>query len=284
MRSDLASGPRRGTVASGTQIRTIGALVRAGFARYSTYRQAMLAASFTNSVFGFLRCFVLLAAVRSAGGLAGGSDAAQLATYAWVTQGLIGTVMLWGWSELGDRIRSGDVVTDLLRPVHPVLSYLAEDLGRAAYAAFTRFLIPIVVGAIFFDLYAPRSWGTYPLFVASVALGTVVSFGCRYLFNAAGFWLLDTRGVMLLWAVATILLCGLAFPLHFLPQPAVIVLWIATPFPSIMQSPLDVLVERGPAAVRVGLVAGQAAWAILLLWLCRYVQKRAERRLVIQGG
>jgi len=284
VRSDLASGPRWVGVARTSQMRTIGVLVRAGFRRYATYRQAMLAASFTNSVFGFLRCFVLLAAVSSAGGLAGGYDAGQLMTYAWLSQGLIGTVMLWGWTELSDRIRAGDVVSDLLRPVHPVVAYLAEDLGRAAYAALTRFVIPLVVGAIFFELYVPRSWGTYPLFAVSVVFGTIVSFGCRYLFNAAGFWLLDTRGVMLFWAVSTILLSGLAYPLHFLPEAVTTTLWIATPFPSIMQTSLDVAVERGPAAVRLGLVAGQAAWAVVLLGACWYVQRRAERRLVIQGG
>ncbi len=284
MRSDLASGPRSDGVAPLGQIRTIAALARAGFRRHSTYRQAMVAASFTNSMFGFLRCFVLLAAVRSAGGLAGGYDVEQMATYTWVTQGLFGTVMLWGWNELADRIRTGDVVSDLLRPIHPVAGYLAEDLGRAGFAAITRFVIPIAVGAAFFDLYQPRWWPTYPLFAVSVLLGVVISFGCRYLFNAAGFWLLDTRGVNLVYACLTILLCGIAFPLHFLPPPVTLAVWLGTPFPSVMQAPIDVLVERGDSAVRVGVVAVQAAWSVVVLLLCGYVQKRAERRLVIQGG
>ena len=36
---------------------------------------------------------------------------------------------LWAWTDLADRIRTGDVVADLLRPVDPVTSYLATDLG-----------------------------------------------------------------------------------------------------------------------------------------------------------
>jgi hypothetical protein len=31
-------------------------------------------------------------------------------------------------------------------------------------------------------------------------------------------------------------------------------------------------------------VAGQAAWAVVMLGLGRYVQRRAEAKLVIQGG
>lgn len=285
MRSDLASMAPRSIGPRYPQIATIWALSRAGFRRYSTYRQATAASSFTNTVFGFLRCFVLLAALAATGtGIAAGYDAPKLATYCWASQGFIGVVMLWGWNELGDRIRSGDVVGDLLRPVHPVLAYLAVDLGRAGYASITRFVVPVAVGAIFFDLYAPQRLVTYPLTALSAVLAVVVSFGCRWLINAAGYWLLDTRGVNLLWAFVTATLAGLAFPLHFLPSWLVVALWVATPFPSILQAPLDVVVEYGSAAHSAGVVAGQAAWAVVLLLICALVQRRAERKLVIQGG
>jgi viologen exporter family transport system permease protein len=267
------------------QITTMSALAAAGFRRYATYRQATAAATFTNSVFGLLRCYVLLAVVAGTGtGVAAGYDVEQLATYCWASQGLISMVMLWGWTDLGDRIRTGDVVGDLLRPMHPVMSYLAVDLGRAAHASLTRFIVPMVVGAIFFDLYAPHRLVTYPVFTLSTALGVVVCFGCRYLVNAVGFWLLDVRGVMLLWTFGTAVLAGLAFPLHFLPSWLVTLIWVATPFPSILQAPLDVLVERGSTLALAGMLAGQAAWAAVVLGACWYVQRRAERKMVIQGG
>ena len=103
--------------------RTFIALVSAGFRRYSTYRQATLAGLFTNVLFGFMRTYVLLAVV---GRQAAGYDARQIVTYVWVSQGLIATVGLWGELGLADRIRTGDVVADLLRPVPPVFAYLAD--------------------------------------------------------------------------------------------------------------------------------------------------------------
>lgn len=261
----------------------VGALAAAGFRRFSTYRQATFASTFTNCVFGFLRCYVLLAAV-AATGHAAGYDRAQLALYCWTSQGLIGVVLLWGWTELSDRIRTGDVVADLLRPIHPVTSYLAVDLGRAAYACLFRFVVPLVVGAVFFTLYVPRRLVTYPLFVVSVAVAVVVSFGIRYLVNGTGFWLLDIRGVQTVLNFAATLGTGLAFPLHFLPAWLTWTIWVATPFPSVMQAPLDVAVERGSPAALLGEVAGQAGWAVVLLVVCRLMQARAERKLVVQGG
>jgi ABC-2 type transport system permease protein len=122
------------------------------------------------------------------------------------------------------------------------------------------------------------------LFVISVLCAVIVSFGCRFLVNASSYWLLDARGVTTIWLFCSAVLAGLVFPLHFLPGWLTWTLWVGTPFPSILQAPLDVLVERGDLAYRVGVIAGQAAWAAVVLGLAVLVQRRAERKLVIQGG
>ena len=122
----------------------------------------MLASVFTNSVFGFLRCSVLLA-LAGAGSVAG-YDEPRLATFVWAGQGLIGVVLLWAPTELADRIRSGDVIADLLRPVDLVWQLLAADFGRAGFAMLTRFVGPVVVGACWPEvlvLDAPRSGSTW---------------------------------------------------------------------------------------------------------------------------
>lgn len=285
MASSTATGQAERCLNAADGVRTFRALAAAGFRRYATYRQATFAGAFTNTVFGFLRCYVLLAvAVGAATGRAAGYDQTQLATFVWVGQGLLAVVLLWGWTELADRIRSGDVVTDLLRPVPPVLAYLAADVGRAGHAVVGRLVPPVVVGFAFFDLYQPRRWQTGPLFVISVALALVISFACRYLVNSAAYWLHDARGPEVLWTLATGVLTGLYFPLRFLPDWLCAALWFGTPFPSLLQAPLDVLVERDAPGTQAGTVVLQAGWAAIALLGCAVVQRRAERRMVIQGG
>lgn len=266
------------------QTRLYSALLRSGFRRHATYRQATVAGAVTNTVFGFLRCYVLLAVAAGAGGVAAGYRGDQLATYVWFGQGLLAVVLLWGWSDLADRIRTGEVATDLLRPVHPVTLYLATDLGRASHALLFRFLPPVLVGLLVFDLHLPARPATWPLFAAGMLLAVVTCFGCRFLVNATAYWLLDIRGVNMLWLVCSGVLGGLFFPLRFLPDPVAAALYLGTPFPTIIQIPLDVLVERDGPAVQTGLVGVQAVWAGLVLASCRAVQRRAERKLVIQGG
>ncbi|WP_249713832.1 ABC transporter permease [Rhizomonospora bruguierae] len=266
-------------------MRICASLAAAGFRRYSTYRQATIAGAATNITFGLLRTYVLLAvAGGTAAGLAAGYDRAQLTTYVWVQQGLMVVTLIWGWFDLGDRIRSGDVVIDLLRPVPPVLAYFAADVGRAGYAVLGRFVPPVLVGALVFGLYRPARWYTVPLFVLSAALALVICFAGRYMVNATAFWLLDTRGIDFAWVLASGMLSGLYFPLRFLPEWFTLTVWIGTPFPSILQAPADVLVERVAPGPTLLIVAGQAAWAAVMMVACVVVQHRAERRLVVQGG
>jgi ABC-2 type transport system permease protein len=258
------------------------ALFRAGFRRFSTYRMATWAAIFTNSVFGFLRSYVLLAALGASAAVAGyGRD--QLLMFVWAGQGIIGVVLLWGWNELADRVRTGDVAADLLRPVDPLWAFLAADLGRAAHAVTTRLVAPLAVGAIAFGLYVPRRLETYPLFAVSLVLAVVVSFGLRYLVNLATFWFLDIRGFSMALAVGSATFTGLALPVTFFPGWLQAAVW-ATPFPAMLQIPLDVLCERVSPAAGYGLVAAQGGWAAALLATAYAVQRRGVRRLVVQGG
>lgn len=266
------------------QIRIFAAFVAAGFRRFSTYRQATFAGATTNVIFGFLKTYVLLAVAAGAGGLAAGYDRRQLVTFVWVGQGLLTVVLLWGWTDLADRIRTGDISTDLLRPVNPVLLYLGTDLGRAGFAVLSRFLPPVVIGALAFGLLVPKHWSTYLLFVVSTALAVVVSFAVRFLVNCTAYWLLDVGGLNVAYVVGSGVLTGLYFPLRFLPDWAVAALSLGTPFPSMFQVPLDIAVERVGPAQQLGWIGVQAAWAIGLLYLGHRVQRRAERKLVIQGG
>jgi ABC-2 type transport system permease protein len=277
------------TISPGRPIRvsvaTFGALVWSGFRRYATYRQATIAGTFTNIVFGFLRCYVLLAvAAGASGGHPGGYDRAQLASFVWVGQGLLSVTGIWGWTELSDRIRTGDVASDLLRPVPPVTAYLAADLGRAGHAMLTRFLPPVVVGALVFPVAVPHRWQTVPLFLISVVLAVTACFGCRFLVNATAYWLQDARGPIMFWTLSSGVLSGLYFPLRLLPDWAAVTLWVATPLPGLLQTPIDVLVERDPPGRQFQLVLLQAVWVVVLLFLARAVQRRAERKLVVQGG
>jgi ABC-2 type transport system permease protein len=261
------------------------AVAARSFRRYSTYTAATLAGVFTNSVFGAIIAFTYLALWHE-NPTAGGYDATDAVTYAWLAQALIMPVGIWGagtTDEVAERVRTGDVAVDLYRPVSPLGWWLAGDLGRAAYHLLVRGAAPTVVGALLFRLRFPAGPLAWLEFLAAVALAVLVSFGIRMLVAASAFWLLDGTGLRELATVFAIFFSGLAVPLVIFPAWARPVV-LALPWSTYVQVPADIwLGRRAGLAVLSGLGL-QALWAALLLAACGALLRLADRKVVVQGG
>lgn len=250
------------------------------FRRYSTYRIAALSATFTNTLFGFMRAGVLLALWHARPSL-GGYDAADAVTFSFLTQALIEPVRVFGGSlDLTERIRSGDVSIDLHRPADLQGWWLADDLGRAGFALFSRGAPPMIVGSLVFSLRWPSPAG-WAAFAVSVLLAVLVSFALRYLVSLAVFWLHDDRGVNAISLVTTMFFSGMIIPLVAFPGGMGTVAHVL-PWASMVQLPADVYLGKRSDLLTV--YAVQAAWAAGLLAAGRLLTMTARRRLVINGG
>jgi ABC-2 type transport system permease protein len=257
-------------------------IARRGFGRFAAYPAATFAGIWTNTVFGFLQAYILLALYENRTDI-GGYEPTDAVTYVWFAQAMLMTVWAFAWWELALRIRSGDVATDLARPLDPLRYWLAYDLGRALYHFVFRGIPPFVVGMLAFDVRLPESPATWLWVGTSLVLAVVVSFGFRFLYNLAAFWLLDYRGVVVIAMTISLFFSGFIIPLPFFPD------WLeavarALPFAAMVQVPVDVFLEKTTGAEVVAALALQALWAAILLGLARLTLASAIRRVVVQGG
>ncbi|MFV0308185.1 MAG: ABC transporter permease [Desertimonas sp.] len=260
-----------------------GRLAAAGFRRQSQYRLAMIAGLITNVVFGFLRAAVLLTAVDAAGGELGGYSRTQLATYIWLSQGLLGAIGLWGVGVLSARIRTGDIAVDFTRPVDLQGWYLSEELGRAGYALVLRGAPAIAVGLLTTGMVLPAAVGPWVLGAVSIVFAVTLNFCCTLVIDAVAFWVIETRGMFNLYVVVRSFLVGVFVPIHLLPGWLQSVAW-STPFPSVMQTPVDVLAGRTTGAAAVANVAVQAGWIVAVGVLGHLLMRAGRHRLEVQGG
>jgi ABC-2 type transport system permease protein len=217
-------------------VRTYLLLAATEFRRFSTYRLAILAGVVTQSVFGFIRLSVLFAAISAAGGTLAGYDQLSASTYVWLGQALLAPIAIFAWTEIADRVSSGEIAVDFARPVDLLLAWWARDLGRASFQLMTRGLLPLIIGAVTIGLALPQSWTAYPLGLISLILAVSISFVVRFLVNLIAFWTFDVRGFVNLYLVVVGPLCGLLVPVHLFPEWLRIIAY-ATPFPSMLQSP-----------------------------------------------
>jgi len=251
--------------------------------RYATYRAATVAGAFTNTIFGFIRAYVLLAVWHARPHL-GGYDATDTVTYCFLGQSLIMVLAIFGGElDLAERVRTGAIGIDLYRPVDFQAWWYAGDLGRGGYQVLVRGLPPFLVGALVFKLRLPQSPTLWLAFAVAVVLALSVSFALRYLVAMTTFWLVDNRGLETLSGVAALFFSGMLLPLVMFPG------WLeptarALPWAAMVQVPADVFLGKHSGVGLVGALAAQAAWALVLLLIGRLVTQLASRRLAISGG
>ena len=276
---EVAPGARPLIATTRSRIGLYAAVARRSSRRYSTYRAATLAGAFTNTIFGCLRAFVLIAVWRHRPNL-GGYDVTDAVTYVFLGQALIAVLAIGGMPlTLVERIRTGDIVVDLTRPVDLQTWWLAEDVGRSLYMVIFRGLPPFFIGALLFDVRLPTSPVLWLGVSAALVVGIVVGFSLRYLAALSAFWLLDSRGVDMALFSAMYFFSGLILPLGIFPG------WLeplarALPFAAMLQVPADLFLGK-PA---LGNLLLGALWAGALMAAGGIVTRRATQRLVVQGG
>ena len=256
------------------------ALLRIGFAEAVAYRAEMLVWMLTATM--PLVSLALWSAVAEAAPVGRFTQtrftAYFLATL--VVRQVTGSWLVW---EMNTEIRSGTLSRRLLKPVHPLVTYSAENLSalplRAALALPLAILTLVVVepGAL------PSSPLRLGVFLAALLGAWLINFLTMATIGTLAFFLESSTAVFEIWLVAFMLLSGYLVPLELFPP------WLrqaatALPFRYTLAFPVEVLTgmidTRGmlhDLAVQWAFVAGSGALA-LLGW------RAGLRRFAAYGG
>jgi ABC-2 type transport system permease protein len=252
------------------------------FQRHLAYRAANLAGIATNLFFGAVYVFIYSALFRNRGAM-GGMDVRDTVTYAVLTQSLLMAMSAFGNRELSESIVSGDIATDLSRPVGCYPYWGAIDLGRGVYYLIFRGVPTFILGALLFHARLPRGPEVWPLFFLAVASGMLVSFAFRFIAASLAFWTTDVRGINYLVSTAILFFAGFIVPLNFFPD------WLRRvtdwlPFRAMAHLPVSIYLGKveGSAAARA--LAVEMLWLIALAMLGHLILRSMVRRLSTHGG
>jgi ABC-2 type transport system permease protein len=258
-------------------------LVAAGFREQARYRLAAVGGLAANATFGLLKVAILTATVKAAGGELAGYDAASISAYIWISQAMLGSVNLMGRIDLAERIRNGDITIDLLRPLDIHTATIARELGRSLFNLLPRGVPCVLIGALVVGMSTPASPAAYLLGAVSLLVAMMLSAATVYLVAAAGFWIVETRGLQLLYMVAAGFLAGLFVPVWLFP-PWLQAIALATPFPALLMFPTDILTGRATETAAAGLVGVQLVWLAVTVALGQAMTRAGRRHLEVQGG
>jgi ABC-2 type transport system permease protein len=193
---------------------------------------------------------------------------------------------LVGWrvgSAMMARIRTGEIVIDMIRPLNYRTTQLAMAAGNGVVEGAISFGIAIGLGLLFFDIRPPDGALAGALFALSVLLGFMTKVLVIFLITLLTFWTL--QGVGLMWAQQSVIaiLSGTLVPLALLPG------WIRAvaevlPLRGIVATPVSIYLGGVGGIELAGLLALQAGWLAVLWWVTDKAWIRAFRAVEVQGG
>ena len=254
------------------------------------YRAAALAAVATQLFWGLLRFMILDGFYRSDPS-ASDFTTVHLASYVWLGQAMFGLFPMNVDPLASDRIRSGAVAYELLRPLdlyaNWAVSVVGWRIGRTALRAVPLLLFAAVVlplaGARTWALGPPAGAGAAIGFAVAIALGVLTGMAITLLGQTVMLWTLSSTGWNAILPLAAWICSGMVVPLPYLPHWAQAVLELL-PFAGLIDTPFRIYSGHlaGLEALRALLV--QAAWGVALVAAGHRLMAVGIRKVVIQGG
>jgi len=186
--------------------------------------------------------------------------------------------------RISDRVLSGDLNMDLLRP----LSLFKYELGIAIGLRVTAFFTELIPGLIVFSIiYFPSFMSGISVvkFCVSILFSFLIMYMLNFLTGLTAFKLQNNASITGIKVILMSILGGSAIPLEFFPVPIRQVLMFL-PFEYIFYWPIQFFLNTQSShglSVFVRTIGIQTVWVVLLYGLCRWFWHKASRNFSAVG-
>lgn len=261
--------------------RTFLAFFGTSFRKNLVYRSEV----WLSVVFGLLAIVIQAAIWRAllADGAVEGITVDDMVTYVIITT-VISTISLHRLiTDVDERLRSGDIAVDLIKPMHYPSMQLADQLGRSAFQLAFVVVPMVIISTLAFDIQAPAGSSAMVGFAVSLAIALLISFTQGLLLALLAFWFLTTFHFVWANGALVTLFGGANLPLWFFPDA----------FETFARLLTYQFVAFVPAAIWLGEIDGSEIartlvlgiiWAAIQGAACQLLWTAAVRRLTLQGG
>jgi viologen exporter family transport system permease protein len=255
------------------------ALLRTGFAAAVAYRAEFVIWMFSTNM--PLIMLALWAAVARSGPVGAYTQRGFAAYYlsTLLVRLLTGSWVVW---ELTMEIRQGDLAMRLLRPLHPLIAYSAENLAAVPLRGVVA--IPVVSillwtarGQLGHD---PILW----LLLLPALLGAwLLTFLVMALIGTLALYLESATSLFEAWLGISAVLSGYLVPLDLFPQ-AVQRIALVLPFRFLLSFPVELMLGKHGRGEALALLGGQWLYVAFALLATNLVWRAGLRRFSAYGG
>jgi ABC-2 type transport system permease protein len=185
---------------------------------------------------------------------------------------------------LAYKIQDGTLSSELLKPVHPILTNVL--ISNLAFKVL-NFMALIPIWLILFWLFSPDFSAVTPLTlllaIPTIALGFGISFLLGATITCIAFWTTRVYSLNEFYTALVMLFGGLFVPLELLP-PLVRNIAQFLPFQFMIYFPIQLILGRlSPDVIARSLALG-LFWFVFALWVFQMVWQRGVKRFSAVGA
>lgn len=197
----------------------------------------------------------------------------------------LGLSNAFGFNEmfLQDKVHSGSITNEFLKPVNFVLRMLSENAGEGIFKIVFNFVPAVCFTLLYTKLCPPKSVLHLLLMLFSVVLGYLILWLISFIIQTWCFWLFSVWGIITIKNVFVNILSGALIPLWFMP-PVLQKIISYTPFQSIYFTPVQIYLGNVEGVELLTSVGVQFLWIAVLGLIANAFWKKGVKKLVIQGG
>ena len=186
-------------------------------------------------------------------------------------------------SLLEERIKSGEITTDFLRPIDPRGILISKSWGEKIFFLFPQVLAVGVGIWVLGGIQLPSSLTDFWLFLLSLVFAYLINLTFELLISTFAFWFVAVGTLQWFIDFFQLAISGAVVPLWLLPD------WLQTfarmlPFQASVYIPMQIYLGEIGTEELLANFALQIFWIIALFLLHQYLWKKGIKKLVVHGG
>lgn len=256
------------------------------FASGVQYRMASVTALTTQLIWGLMECLAYKAIAEASGGKMP-MNYASIVSYIWLKEAFLALFNTWAAdNDIFDMIQSGNIAYEFCRPISVYFMWFVRTVGGRISEAFLR-CIPVLICAFLmpqhYRMGLPISIGAFGLFIVTMMLGVGITISFYMLVYMLCFFTISPQGWRMVLMGAVDFLSGNIIPLPFFPEKYLKIVELL-PFAYMQNIPFRIYCGDLTGVDIYTAILKQIFWFLFLTFMGIMVWKKAENRIVVQGG
>lgn len=206
----------------------------------------------------------------------------QVTTY-YILVVSLSPIINWGVNELlGDSIREGEILRELLNPISYFSYYFGIRIGELIESSIVG-IITFIICALLFGVLFPKGILNFIFFIIVICLAVVIVYFFELIIGMIAFYTNSIWGVEILKRAILSVFSGMIAPITLFPEFLQKIMNIL-PFKDCIFTPISIYFGELSNLEIIQVVLKQGIWIVFLYIIAKIIFNRAIKNITVNGG